>query len=41
MLGNGVEMSYNFPPNPGSCSFGLGAPYHFVLGAQVAPSEKR
>ena len=31
---------FNFHPNPGPLSFGLG-PYYFILGAQLAPGEKR
>ena len=40
MVGNGVEMSSIFPWNPGPLNFGL-SPNHFVLGAQLAPDEKR
>ena len=40
MLGNGGAISLIKPPNPGPLSFGLGTQY-FVLGAQLAPGEKR
>ena len=40
MLGNGVEMSSIFHRILGPLVLGW-APNHFVLGAQVAPGEKR
>ena len=40
MLGNGIEMSLIFSQTLGPLVFGW-APNHFVLGAQLAPGEKR
>ena len=40
MLGNGVEISSIFHRILGPLALGW-APNHFVLGAQVAPGEKR
>ena len=39
MFGNDAEISF-FSLNFGPLSFGLD-PNHFVLGAQLAPGEKR
>ena len=40
MLGTGVEMSLIFHQILGPLVLGW-APYHFVLGAQVAPGKKK
>ena len=40
MLGNGVEMSSIFRQILDPLVFGW-APYHFVLGAQLAPGDKK
>ena len=40
MLDNGVEMSLIFQRILGPLVLGW-APYHIVLGAQVAPGEKK
>ena len=40
MLGNGVEMNLIFLRIQGPLVLGR-APNHFVLGAQLAPGEKR
>ena len=40
MLGNGIEMSLIFGQTLGPLVLGW-TPNHFVLGAQLAPGEKR
>ena len=40
MLGNGIKMSLIFGQTLGPLVLGW-APNHFVLGAQLAPGEKR